>query len=490
MNTAYGLIFERAFIDGEWVGAVDGSTFAVRNPANQSVICHVPDMKAEDAATAINAAARALPDWSALPAKKRARILRKWYELQLENADELAAILTLEQGKPLREAKGEVLYGASFVEWFSEEARRVYGDVIPGPSPDKRIVVIKQPVGVVAAITPWNFPNAMITRKIAPALAAGCTVVVKPAEDTPLSALALAALAEEAGVPAGVINIVTTSDPATVGSELSKSSVVRKLSFTGSTEVGKLLMRQSADTVKKISLELGGNAPFIVFDDADIEAAVDGAIQAKYRNAGQTCVCANRIYVQDSVYDSFVTQFADAVTKRLKVGNGMGANVTIGPLINEAALDKVVRLVDDAVLKGAKTIVGGEPLGNIEDGCFYAPTVLRDVDDSMLLHSEEIFGPVAPVYSFSSEREVIEKANNTKYGLAAYFYGNHMAPILRVAGALEFGMIGINTGAISTAEAPFGGVKESGTGREGSKYGIEEFVEVKYLCFGGIDADG
>ncbi len=490
MNTAYGLIFERAFIDGEWVGAVDGSTFAVRNPANQSVICHVPDMKAEDAATAINAAARALPDWSALPAKKRARILRKWYELQLENADELAAILTLEQGKPLREAKGEVLYGASFVEWFSEEARRVYGDVIPGPSPDKRIVVIKQPVGVVAAITPWNFPNAMITRKIAPALAAGCTVVVKPAEDTPLSALALAALAEEAGVPAGVINIVTTSDPATVGSELSKSSVVRKLSFTGSTEVGKLLMRQSADTVKKISLELGGNAPFIVFDDADIEAAVDGAIQAKYRNAGQTCVCANRIYVQDSVYDSFVTQFADAVTKRLKVGNGMGANVTIGPLINEAALDKVVRLVDDAVLKGAKTIVGGEPLGNIEDGCFYAPTVLRDVDDSMLLHSEEIFGPVAPVYSFSSEREVIEKANNTKYGLAAYFYGNHMARIWRVAEALEFGMIGINTGAISTAEAPFGGVKESGTGREGSKYGIEEFVEVKYLCFGGIDADG
>ncbi|MCB9272842.1 MAG: NAD-dependent succinate-semialdehyde dehydrogenase [Lewinellaceae bacterium] len=473
----------QAYLNGKWVNADNRQTYPIYNPADGELIAEVPDMGAAETRRAIEAARDALPGWRERAAGERSAILRRWYELQMASVESLGLILTTEQGKPLAEAKGEIAYGASFVEWFAEEAKRAYGDVIPGHGADKRIVVIKQPIGVVAAITPWNFPNAMITRKVAPALAAGCTVVIKPAEDTPLSALALAELAERAGFPAGVLNIVTTSDPAAVGGEMTANPIVRKLSFTGSTEVGKLLMEQCAGTVKKISLELGGNAPFIVFDDADIDEAVAGAIASKYRNAGQTCVCANRLYAQAGIYDEFVEKLARAVAQQ-RVGSGLEAGVSIGPLINKAALEKVEYLVEDAVEKGARVVTGGgkHELG----GTFYQPTVLADVDENMKLTNEEIFGPVAPVYRFKDEAEAIAAANATQYGLASYFYGRDVGRVWRVAEALEYGMVGINTGMVSTAVAPFGGVKESGIGREGSKYGLEEFMEVKYLCFGGI----
>ena len=478
------LLKSKAFIANEWVDAASGKRYEVRNPATGDVVASVPDMNASDTKRAIAAAEEAFRTWRSTTVLERSRILRRWNDLVIENVDELARLLTTEMGKPVKEAAGEIRFGASFIEWFAEEARRVYGDVIPASAEGRRIVVIKQPVGVVGAITPWNFPNAMITRKIAPAIAAGCTAVVKPAEDTPLSALALAALARDAGLPPGVLNIVTTSDPGSVGGELTSNPMVKKVSFTGSTEVGKLLMRQSADTVKKVSLELGGNAPFIVFDDADIDEAVKGAVAAKYRNAGQTCVCANRIFAQETIYDAFVEKLAAAV-KELKVGNGMQPGVTIGPLINRDGMDKVQRLVSDAVDKGAHPVVGGSRIAD-GDGYFFEPTVLSNVDDSMALNDEEIFGPVAPVYRFSDEADAIQRANNTRYGLAAYFYGRDVARVWRVAEALEYGMVGINTGLMSTAEAPFGGVKESGIGREGSKYGIEEYVEIKYLCFDAI----
>jgi succinate-semialdehyde dehydrogenase/glutarate-semialdehyde dehydrogenase len=476
-----GLLRKEAYIDGQWVGAAGGATFSVNNPANGELLAEAPDMDADDTRMAISAAHRAFPAWRAATAATRAGLLRRWYDLLMANADDLALLLTLEQGKPLAEAKGEIAYGASFIEWFAEEARRVYGDVIPGHAADKRIVVVKQPVGVVAAIAPWNFPNAMIARKVAPALAAGCTVVVKPAEATPLSALAMAVLAQEAGIPAGVLNIVTTNRPALVGAELTSNPMVRKLSFTGSTAVGKLLMQQCAGTVKRLSLELGGNAPFIVFDDADIDAAVEGAVASKYRNAGQTCVCANRILVQRSVYEDFAEQLTEAL-KGQRVGPGTEPGATIGPLINTKALEKVEALVADAVSKGARIMTGGRrhELG----GTFYEPTILCNVTPDMSLSQQEIFGPVAPLFAFDTEEEAIAIANDTPYGLAAYFYGRDVSRIWRVAEALEYGMVGINTGLISTAVAPFGGMKESGFGREGSYYGIEEFLEVKYLCMG------
>ncbi|GAB3125628.1 NAD-dependent succinate-semialdehyde dehydrogenase [Novispirillum itersonii] len=474
----------QGYIDGHWQAAASGKTFAVLNPATGAELAQVPDMGAAEAKQAIAAAHAALPAWRAKTAKERANILRKWYTLILANQEDLAQLMTAEQGKPLAEARGEVVYGANFIEWFAEEAKRVYGDVVPAHGPDKRIVVVKEPIGVVAAITPWNFPNAMITRKCAPALAAGCTVVVKPAEDTPLSALALAELAEQAGIPKGVFNIVTCEHGAEVGGELTGSPLVRKLSFTGSTEVGKLLMRQCAGTVKKVSLELGGNAPFIVFDDADLDAAVQGAIASKYRNAGQTCVCANRILVQDGVYDAFAARLAEAV-KALKVGNGVEAGVTQGPLINEDAIAKVERLVSEAVAKGAKPELGGKrhALG----GTFFEPTILTGVTADMSIFSEEIFGPVAPLFRFHTEAEAIQMANDTPFGLAAYFYSRDIGRVWRVAEGLEYGIVGINEGIISTEVAPFGGVKESGIGREGSKYGLDDFLEIKYLCMGGVN---
>ena len=477
------LLKDKAYINGKWLVATSGNTMNVYNPFDGSTLGMVPDMGEVETKMAIEAASKAFESWKLSTAGERSQLLRKWYELQLANLEDLAKLLTLEQGKPLTEARGEIRYGASFVEWFAEEAKRTYGDVIPAHGKDKRILTLKQPVGVVAAITPWNFPNAMITRKVAPALAAGCTVVIKPAEDTPLSALALAVLAEEAGFPPGVINVVTTKNPAIVGAELTSNKLLRKLSFTGSTKIGKLLMQQCAETVKKVSLELGGNAPFIVFDDADIEAAVDGAIASKYRNAGQTCVCANRIYVQESVQKTFVEVFTQKVQQQ-KLGSGLEEGVTIGPLINKAALEKVERLVDDALQKGAKVITGGKT--HKAKGNFYEVTVLTDVSSEMHLNQEEIFGPIAPIYSFQTEEEAIQLANNTNYGLAAYFYGRDYARIWRVAEALDFGIVGINTGMISTPIAPFGGVKESGIGREGSKYGIEEYLEIKYLCFGNV----
>lgn len=482
MNLKNQTLFKnKAYINGEWYEAQSKAIFKIKNPYNQEVIGEVPDMNEKDTRQAIEAAHRAFGTWKTTTAYERSQLLRRWYDLILENIDDLATLLTLEQGKPLAEAKGEIKYGASFVEWFAEEGRRVYGDVIPTFASDKRVVAIKQPVGVVAAITPWNFPNAMITRKVAPALAAGCTVVIKPAEATPLSALALVVLAEQAGFPKGVINVVTGNNPAAIGEELTSNPLVRKLSFTGSTKVGKLLLKQCAATVKKVSMELGGNAPFIVFEDADIEEAVKGAIAAKYRNAGQTCICANRIYVQASIYDEFLERFKKAV-KQLKVGNGMNDDVVVGPLINQEAIKKVNRLIKDALDKGANLLTGGKQ----KEGLLYEPTVLIDVKPAMSIHKEEIFGPVAPVYRFETEEEAITIANNTEYGLAAYFYGRDYARIWRVAEALEYGMVGINTGAISTTVAPFGGVKESGFGREGSKYGIEEYIEIKYLCIGGL----
>jgi succinate-semialdehyde dehydrogenase/glutarate-semialdehyde dehydrogenase len=477
------LLINKAYINGEWLDANDGKTFAVTNPATDALIAEVPDMGKAETQTAIEAAHQAFPLWKNKTAEERAILLRKWFDLLIANVDDLGELLTTEQGKPLAEAKGEIRYGASYIEWFAEEARRIYGDVIPGHSADKRILVIKQPVGVVGIITPWNFPNAMLARKVAAALAAGCTTVIKPAEATPLSALALAFLAEQAGIPKGVINIVTTSTPSVVGSELTRNPLVRKISFTGSTAVGKLLMKQCADTVKKMSMELGGNAPFIVFDDADLDDAVQGAMISKFRNAGQTCVCANRLYVQSGVYDAFVEKLSVAVAQ-LKVGNGMESGMNIGPLIDEKALAKVNGLVADALSKGATITTGGknQALGKT----FYEPTILANATTDMRLTNEEIFGPVAPIYRFDTEGAVIELANATEFGLAAYFFGQNINRIWRVAEALEYGMVGINTGLISTPVAPFGGIKESGFGREGSKYGLDDYLEIKYLCFGNV----
>ncbi|WP_020570797.1 NAD-dependent succinate-semialdehyde dehydrogenase [Neolewinella persica] len=477
------LLRHQAYINGTWIPAKDGRTFPVLNPFNDELIAEVADLGAADTEIAIEAAAVAFKSWRAETAGRRSKILRRWFELILENIDDLALILTTEQGKPLAEAKGEIKYGASFVEWFAEEGKRAYGDVIPGHGRDKRITVIKQPVGVVAAITPWNFPVAMITRKVAPALAVGCTVVIKPAQDTPLSALALAVLAEAAGIPPGVFNVLTSNQAKRVGEVLTSSPIVRKLSFTGSTPVGKELMRQCAGTVKALSLELGGNAPFIVFEDADIEGAVAGAMASKYRNGGQTCVCANRFYVQSSVYDQFVERLAAAV-EELSVGDGREAGVDVGPLINDAGLKKVRELVDDAKQKGAMVKIGGSQLKT--GARCYAPTVLAGVTKDMDLLQTEIFGPVAPIVRFDTEAEVIALANDTPFGLAAYFYGRDYALIWRVAEALEYGMVGINTGMISTTVAPFGGMKESGFGREGSKYGLEDYLEIKYMCWGGV----
>ena len=475
------LLHHQAFIANEWINAGSNKTFPVTNPATGEILAQVADCGATETQRAIAAADAALPDWRSKTATVRAGILRRWHDLILAHADDLGTLMTLEQGKPLAEARGEVRYGASFIEWFAEEGKRAYGDIIPPHMPGMRLLVTKQPVGVVAAITPWNFPNAMITRKVAPALAAGCTVVIKPSEETPLSALALAELAVRAGFPPGVINIVTGTDAPTIGKVMTDSPVVRKLSFTGSTEIGKLLMRQSADTVKKISLELGGNAPFIVFDDADLDAAVEGAIASKYRNAGQTCVCANRILVQNSIYEAFLEKFSEAVQKQ-KVGAGTEQGVQIGPLINAEALDKVQRLVGDATKKGARLLTGGHAM----TGTFFEATVLADVTTGMDIMHEEIFGPVAPVTRFETDEEAVRIANDTPYGLAAYFYGKDIGRVFRVAEALDYGMIGVNTGLVATTVAPFGGMKESGIGREGSKYGLEEFLEVKYVCIGGI----
>jgi succinate-semialdehyde dehydrogenase/glutarate-semialdehyde dehydrogenase len=476
------LFRQAAYIDGAWVEARSGAAVDVDNPATGQVIGVVPRLGASETRTAIDAANRAWPAWRSKTARERAAVMRRWFDVMMASQEDLARLMTLEQGKPLAESRGEVTYAALFLEWFGEEAKRVYGDTIPSPMHDKRIVVIKQPVGVVGCITPWNFPLAMITRKAGPAIAAGCTVVLKPAMQTPFSALALAELAERAGLPKGVLNIVT--GPAEViGGELTSNPAVRKLSFTGSTAVGKLLMEQCARTVKKISLELGGNAPFIVFDDADIDAAVEGAIASKYRNTGQTCVCANRIYVQESVYDEFSRKLSGAVAS-LRPGPGLEEGVTQGPLIDDRAVAKVEEHVADAVAKGAQVVAGGKrhALG----GRFFEPTVLTGVTGSMLVAQEETFGPVAPLFRFTTEEEAIALANNTPFGLAGYFYGRDIGRVWRVAEALETGMVGVNTGIISTEVAPFGGVKESGLGREGSKYGIEEFLEVKYLCLGGL----
>lgn len=474
------LFSQQAYIDGQWVNAEQLPRQQVTNPANQERLGEVPLLGAAETVTAINAAQDALPQWSRYTAGQRSEVLRRWFELMLEYADDLAQILTLEQGKPLAEAKGEILYAASFIEWFAEEGKRIYGDVIPSHKADARLLVIKQPIGVVAAITPWNFPSSMITRKCAPALAAGCTFIVKPAPDTPFSALALAKLAEMAGVPAGVFNVVT-GDAIAIGSQLSAHPAVRKLSFTGSTAVGKTLMRQCADTVKKVSLELGGNAPFIVFNDADLPRAVAGAMAAKFRNAGQTCVCVNRFIVQAGIYDRFVAALAEA-TAALQVGDGLQPEVTQGPLINEAAVKKVESHLADAIGKGAKVETGGarHALG----GHFFQPTVLSQVTDDMLIAREETFGPLAPVFRFETEAEAIAMANDTEFGLAAYFYTNDLGRAWRVGEALEYGMVGINEGIVSTTLAPFGGVKQSGIGREGSKYGIEDYVEIKYMMMG------
>jgi len=470
------------YIDGQWVGADDGRTFAVTNPANGETLAHVPNCGAGETRRAIAIAKKAMAGWASTPAKQRGKALRKFADLMMAAADDLAKIMTAEQGKPLAEARGEVAYAASFYEWFAEEGRRVYGDLIPSAAADKRIMVMRQPVGVVGAITPWNFPAAMITRKAGAALAAGCTFVVKPAESTPLSALAQAVLAERAGIPAGVFNVITGAARA-IGGELTSNPLVAKLTFTGSTEVGKLLMRQCADTVKKVSLELGGNAPFIVFDDADLDAAVAGAIASKYRNTGQTCVCANRLLVQDGVYDAFVEKLV-AATRALRIGNGLEGPTEQGPLIDEAAVLKVEDHVADAVSKGAKVVLGGQrhALG----GTFYQPTILTNVTPAMKVAREETFGPVAPVFRFHTEDEAVRMANDTEFGLAAYFYTRDLGRSWRVGEALEYGIVGLNTGIISCEEAPFGGWKESGNGREGSRYGILDYTELKYLCVSGL----
>jgi len=473
------LLRSDCYIDGRWEAADDGRTLAVIDPASGVAIADVPLMTAAETGRAIEAAAVALPAWQAKTAKERAALLRRWFDLIIENTEDLAQLMTAECGKPIVEARGEVAYGASFVEWFAEEGKRAYGESIPSPAADRRLLTIRQPIGVCAAITPWNFPLAMITRKVAPALAAGCTVVVKPAEQTPLTALALARLAHDAELPAGVFNVLT-GDPQTIGATLTASPLVRKLSFTGSTEVGRLLMAQSAPTIKKLSLELGGNAPFIVFDDADVDAAVEGALVAKYRNTGQTCVCANRLLVQDGVYDAFVARLARRV-QSLRVGPGNDEGVTQGPLIDEAALKKVEAHIEDALRKGARVVTGGSR--HERGGTFFEPTVLADVTSEMRVAREETFGPLAPVFRFADEEEAVRMANDTEFGLAAYFYSRDVARCLRVGEALEYGMIGINTGLISNEVAPFGGVKQSGLGREGSKHGLDEYLEIKYLCF-------
>ena len=477
------LLKTKAFIDGKWTDSDDRSTFPVINPATGEVICEVVSCGKNETRRAIEAAEKARPSWQKIPIKEKANILRKWFELMVEAQEDLAQILTAEQGKPLFESRGEIAYGANFIEWFAEEGKRIYGDIIPPPSNDKRIVVIKQPVGVVACITPWNFPNAMLTRKIAPALAAGCSVVCKPANATPLSAFAFTELAVRAGVPRGVINIVAgkTSE---IGEEMTSNPIVKKLTFTGSTPIGKKLMADCAATVKRTSMELGGNAPFIVFDDADLDAAVAGAMICKFRNAGQTCVCANRILVQENIYDKFITRLKEAA-ESLVIGDGKNDDVTIGPLINEKAANDVIDFIEDAKSKGAEILTGGNrsEAGN----CFIEPTILGNVDQSMRVFNEEIFGPIAPIFKFKTEQEAIEIANNTEFGLACYFYSRDIGRIWRVGEALEFGIVGINEGIISNEMAPFGGIKESGQGREGSKYGLDDYLEIKYMCLGGID---
>ncbi len=479
------LVTDKALIAGEWLAASEsGRTFDVTNPVNGEVLATLPNLTRAELTRAIDKAHAVQKAWAKKTGKERAAVLRKLYDLMVANADDLATILTMEMGKPLAEAKGEILYGAAYVEWFGEEAKRVYGTTIPGHQPDKRIIVIRQPVGVVGAITPWNFPNAMLARKMAPALAVGCTMVSKPAAQTPLSALSLALLAERAGVPAGAFSVFTGTEASMVGKEFCDNEKVRKLTFTGSTNVGRILMRQAADQIKKLGLELGGNAPFIVFDDADLDAAVEGAMVSKYRNAGQTCVCANRIYVQSGVYDAFAEKLAARVSA-MKVGDGLEAGVTTGPMIDSNALAKVQEHVDDAVSKGAKIAVGGKQpeLG----GLFYQPTILTGVTSDMMVAREETFGPVAPLFRFETEEDVVAMANNTEFGLASYFYSKDVAKIFRVAEQLEYGMVGVNTGLISTEVAPFGGIKQSGTGREGSKYGLEDYTELKYMCLGGIE---
>jgi succinate-semialdehyde dehydrogenase/glutarate-semialdehyde dehydrogenase len=477
------LLRQQCYIDGTWRDADAGGAVQVTNPATGAVLGTVPNMGTAETRAAIEAAAAAFPAWAARTAKDRATLLRRWHDLMLLNADDLAQLMTAEQGKPLAEARGEIVYAASFIEWFAEEAKRVYGDVIPGHQPDKRIFVLRQPVGVVAAITPWNFPAAMITRKAGPALAAGCTFVCKPAAQTPYSALAMAELAHRAGIPRGVFSVVTGAATA-IGGEMTSNPIVRKVTFTGSTAIGKKLMEQCAGTLKKLSLELGGNAPFIVFDDADLDAAVQGAIASKYRNTGQTCVCANRLLVQDGVYDAFVAKLVDAV-KKLRVGDGLAGPTEQGPLIDDKAVAKVEEHVADALAKGGRIALGGQrhALG----GTFFEPTIITGVQPSMLVAREETFGPVAPVFRFKDEQEAIRMANDTEFGLASYFYTKDLARSLRVAEKLEYGIVGLNTGLISTEVAPFGGVKESGFGREGSKYGILDYTELKYLCIGGIE---
>jgi len=478
------LLRQQCYVDGAWIDADGGGTLAVTNPANGETLGTVPNLGAAETRRAIEAASAAFPGWAAKTAKERSLILRRWHDLMLASVDDLAVIMTAEQGKPLAESKGEVAYAAAFIEWFAEEGKRLYGDVIPGHQPDKRIVVLRQPIGVVAAITPWNFPAAMITRKAGPALAAGCTFVCKPATQTPYSALAMAELAERAGVPKGVFSVVTGSAGA-LGGEMTSNPLVRKLTFTGSTEIGKKLMQQCAGTLKKVSLELGGNAPFIVFDDADLDAAVQGAIASKYRNTGQTCVCANRLLVQEGVYDQFVGKLVDAVRK-LRIGDGLKGPTDQGPLIDAKAVAKVEEHIADALAKGGRIALGGKrhALG----GTFFEPTIVTHVTPAMMVAREETFGPVAPIFSFRDEREAIRMSNDTEFGLAAYFYTRDVARAWRVAEGLEYGIVGLNTGLISTEVAPFGGVKESGIGREGSKYGILDYTEIKYLCFGGIQS--
>lgn len=473
------LLCEKAYVAGDWIDADSGSRFDVSNPARGDVLCAVPDLGQAEVSRAIDAAYAAQKDWAAKTGKERAAVLRAWHDLMVANADDLGMILTAEMGKPLPEAKGEILYGASFVEWFAEEAKRIYGEMIPGHQGDKRIMVIKQPVGVAASITPWNFPNAMIARKVAPALAVGCGFVARPASETPLSALAMALLAERAGVPKGLFSVVTSTSSSMVGKEFCENPKVRKLTFTGSTEVGRILMRQGADQIMKMSMELGGNAPFIVFDDADLDAAVEGAMISKYRNNGQTCVCANRIYVQAGVYDAFSKKLAAAVSK-MNIGDGLADGITTGPLINEAAVEKVEEHIADATAKGATVIAGGNrhSLG----GLFFEPTILTDVTRDMMVTHDETFGPVAPLFKFEDEADVIEQANDTIFGLASYFYARDLSRVYRVAEALEYGMVGVNTGLISTEVAPFGGIKQSGIGREGSQHGVEDYLEMKYVC--------
>jgi len=478
------LLRTQSYINGQWVDADNGATVDVKNPSNGEVVATVASLSEAETRRAIEGAEVAMKSWQKTTCKERAKVLRDWFNLIMANQEDLAIILTAEQGKPVAESMGEIAYGASYIEWFAEEAKRIDGDVIPAPSNDKRVIVIKQPIGVVASITPWNFPNAMITRKVAPALAAGCTVVGKPATETPLSALALCVLAEEAGVPAGVLNMVVGSNSRAIGGELTSNPIVKKVTFTGSTPVGKILMAQCASTVKKTSMELGGNAPFIIFDDADLDAAVAGAVASKYRNAGQTCVCSNRMLVQDTVYDAFVEKLSAAVAE-FTVGDGFADSVTMGPLVNAKAVNDVDTLVQDAIDKGATVAAGGQrsDLGD----CYYEPTILTNVEPSMRVFSEEIFGPVAPIFKFSTEEEALQMANDTEFGLAAYFYTRDIGRVWRVGEGLEYGIVGINEGIISNEMAPFGGVKESGSGREGSKYGMDDYLEMKYMCMGGID---